>query len=178
MATVEHKDLTDPDLHEPAGISTANENELYISDGVGSGAWGKIPYACLKYLNIGTGSTVTTPTSYTIINPTTVQYGGISDFSHSGSCSFQHIGSTTRDILVTVSAAFVCSATDIYFAVYNEGVYQAVTETVVRGIATTYNHIALQGVITCAPNDHITVYVRAATGNVVIHELTMVLRGM
>ena len=36
----EHNILTDPELHEPKDISTANINEVYQSDGAGSGSWG------------------------------------------------------------------------------------------------------------------------------------------
>lgn len=35
----EHVTLTDPNLHEPKGASTATSNETYVSDGLGSGAW-------------------------------------------------------------------------------------------------------------------------------------------
>lgn len=35
----EHKNITDPYNHEPKGASTALENTVYVSDGVGSGAW-------------------------------------------------------------------------------------------------------------------------------------------
>lgn len=35
----EHKDLTGTDLHEPKGIETAQANQIYVADGLGSGAW-------------------------------------------------------------------------------------------------------------------------------------------
>lgn len=34
-----HSSLTDPNIHEPKDISTANSGEVYIADGAGSGAW-------------------------------------------------------------------------------------------------------------------------------------------
>lgn len=34
-----HSTLSDPNLHEPKGASTATENKVYVSDGAGSGAW-------------------------------------------------------------------------------------------------------------------------------------------
>lgn len=34
-----HKDLTGAELHEPKGIDSATSNEVYVSDGLGSGAW-------------------------------------------------------------------------------------------------------------------------------------------
>ena len=39
MANVQHSALTTTDLHEPKGASTASANQVYVSDGVGSGAW-------------------------------------------------------------------------------------------------------------------------------------------
>lgn len=39
MANVQHSGLTDPNLHEPKGISSAANNQLYLSNGSGSGTW-------------------------------------------------------------------------------------------------------------------------------------------
>ena len=39
MPNVQHSTLTDPNLHEPKGISTAAANGVYLSNGSGSGAW-------------------------------------------------------------------------------------------------------------------------------------------
>lgn len=40
MADVEHSTLTDADgIHEPKGISTATDREMYMADGAGSGTW-------------------------------------------------------------------------------------------------------------------------------------------
>lgn len=36
---VAHKDLIDPDIHEPKGISDATSGQVYSADGAGSGAW-------------------------------------------------------------------------------------------------------------------------------------------
>ena len=39
MANVAHSTLTGADLHEPKGINTAPSGTVYVSNGVGSGAW-------------------------------------------------------------------------------------------------------------------------------------------
>jgi len=39
MATVEHNTLSDPLIHEPKGASTATAGQVYVADGLGSGAW-------------------------------------------------------------------------------------------------------------------------------------------
>lgn len=39
MSTIEHSTITDPNLHEPKGTSSAALGQLYVADGAGSGAW-------------------------------------------------------------------------------------------------------------------------------------------
>lgn len=39
MANVQHNNLTDPNLHEPKGVSTAVNGQVYVADGGGSGDW-------------------------------------------------------------------------------------------------------------------------------------------
>ena len=41
MPDIEHSTLSGSELHEPKGIEDANENEVYVSDGVDSGEWKK-----------------------------------------------------------------------------------------------------------------------------------------
>jgi hypothetical protein len=42
MATISHKNLTGNQIHEPKGADVANANEIYVSNGSGSGTWKKI----------------------------------------------------------------------------------------------------------------------------------------
>lgn len=71
MANVQHSNLTDPNLHEPKGVSTATADQVYISNGSGSGNWrnvNRIP---------GTGwgqysNSVYTGSTYLTINATGV----------------------------------------------------------------------------------------------------------
>jgi hypothetical protein len=39
MANIQHSSLTDPNIHEPKGISTASANSSYMSNGSGTGTW-------------------------------------------------------------------------------------------------------------------------------------------
>lgn len=39
MATIQHKDIPEAQLHEPKGVSLAAAGQAYIADGAGSGAW-------------------------------------------------------------------------------------------------------------------------------------------
>jgi len=42
MPTIEHSLLSNSELHEPKGVSSASADEVYVADGAGSGAWKKI----------------------------------------------------------------------------------------------------------------------------------------
>lgn len=39
MANIQHAVLTDPQLHEPKGVSTALDGQVYRSNGAGTGVW-------------------------------------------------------------------------------------------------------------------------------------------
>ena len=39
MANVEHNAITDPNIHEPKGVSSASSGTVYVADGAGSGNW-------------------------------------------------------------------------------------------------------------------------------------------
>jgi len=39
MADIQHKDITEGQLHEPKGVSTAVQGTTYVADGIGSGSW-------------------------------------------------------------------------------------------------------------------------------------------
>ena len=58
MALPNHATQTDPYLHEPKGVSTASSGEVYIADGLGSGAWGDVGLVAGSV--IGSSSTLAT----------------------------------------------------------------------------------------------------------------------
>jgi hypothetical protein len=57
----EHKDITDPNLHEPKGVASATAGQVYVANGSGSGTWGKPTAANTTVLDSSgyfTGNTV------------------------------------------------------------------------------------------------------------------------
>jgi len=77
MANVQHSTLTDPNLHEPKGIAAAGADQVYRSNGSGSGTWtnaNRLPGTGWgKYTNTTyTGTTgLAISTSYVLIPFTT-----------------------------------------------------------------------------------------------------------
>lgn len=49
--SIQHKDIPESNLHEPKGVSSATANKVYLSDGLGSGAWNKVSSAALQGLS-------------------------------------------------------------------------------------------------------------------------------
>lgn len=49
-----HKNLTGTELHEPKGVDAASTDEVYIADGVGSGAWAAMAAAKVPITDTGT----------------------------------------------------------------------------------------------------------------------------
>lgn len=66
MADIQHENITDPNLHEPKGASTASDGSVYISDGAGSGDWEFTEYALNCVI-----TDVSTPGSYWVVAPRT-----------------------------------------------------------------------------------------------------------
>lgn len=51
---IEHVTITDPNIHEPKGASTATANTVYISNGAGSGAWDILTPDNLEWADVRT----------------------------------------------------------------------------------------------------------------------------
>lgn len=53
----EHNVISDPDIHEPKGIASASDGEVYVANGAGSGAWtapGGATFGEMKVINNAT----------------------------------------------------------------------------------------------------------------------------
>lgn len=40
--TIQHRNILDPEIHEPKGVAAALSDSVYISNGTGSGSWSKL----------------------------------------------------------------------------------------------------------------------------------------
>jgi hypothetical protein len=75
-----HSALTGADLHEPKGADTAAVGEVYVADGLGSGAWVNPPYAVSALINdVSTAATVYVPIPFagTVVKVVTVLAGSL-----------------------------------------------------------------------------------------------------
>ena len=59
---LEHVNLSDPDLHEPKGASTATIGKVYAANGSGSGTWSSVYYSdTIVMADVSTSSFVIMP---------------------------------------------------------------------------------------------------------------------
>lgn len=61
MATIEHKNLPNAQLHEPKGVSAASVDTTYVANGSGSGTWKAAPYTyalTVQLADLSTASSV------------------------------------------------------------------------------------------------------------------------
>jgi len=68
--TIEHKNIPDVNLHEPKGVASANANDVYIADGLGSGTW--LPphvHGGQVFTNMSTPYILAATTSYQKVEP-------------------------------------------------------------------------------------------------------------
>lgn len=87
-----HSSMTDPELHEPKGVSTADSGEAYIANGLVSGSWVVPPYVLTGVIDdVSTSSTIymAIPFAGVVKKVTTVLAGSL----------------TTADATVTVKDA-------------------------------------------------------------------------
>lgn len=68
MPTISHSALSGNDLHEPLGVATATANQVYVSDGAGSGEWKTLPFGWAFYQDNATEQTFTTTAAKLSIN--------------------------------------------------------------------------------------------------------------
>lgn len=178
---VEHVNITDPEIHEPKGAASAVVGKVYVSDGAGSGNWRYRAHSHLYYSNVGTGTTITTPTSYTLINPTTIGDSAPHDFSHNSAGRLTYTASFSQDMSITMSCTFKHSAgsgVDCYFAIYKNGVIVPGTEHVRTANSANFNSISLNGhANNITTNDYFEVYCKCASGSIVVHALNLSVRG-
>jgi hypothetical protein len=71
--TIQHSLITDPNIHEPKGISSATANRVYVSNGLGSGSWQFQPAGLYGEIYIDAGvaaQTLSAASAYAKLNPT------------------------------------------------------------------------------------------------------------
>lgn len=118
---IEHVGITDPDIHEPKGVSTALAGQVYVADGAGSGAFTAQVGQPSNVVTVESLSDLPTPVTgfITLAASTVYQITGVVDiganrlvFQHNTSLSgrdpfLDGITSSTTDALITANSASI-----------------------------------------------------------------------
>lgn len=202
---IEHRVITDPEIHEPKGVSTAAANTAYVANGTGSGAWQKLPlngiagvsglgttnqtlvtlssgsvalkwhnaHGAIYFNNIPSPFTVTYPSVYTKVSPTTTGSGVGKEFNELSTARLTYLGDTTRSCEVTAEINLTQSTgsdKDIRLAIYKNGTIVPASE-VIETMITANRSVLVSTVRTqVVTNDYFEVFVKndGASGDLVL----------
>jgi hypothetical protein len=183
MATIEHSALTTGELHEPKGIATANPNSVYVADGAGSGQWRQAPTGFLNYVTSGTGTTITTPTAFTLVNVASLTNGTQRQYTHNGAGRLTYTGATTLSTKINATIVGQTSASDVLVVaqIFVNGIpafpSQFVAEQTVQGSNGVVT-LPMIGYVDLSTNDYVEVFVQTDTGNIEVFGLNLLAEGV
>jgi hypothetical protein len=204
--TIQHKLITDPDIHEPKGVAASTANKVYVADGAGSGTWKKLsppqlsglttngtagdtitvdgsgnfvfagaPHGAVNFYNLASPYTLTYPSTFTKLAPTTTAGGVPAQFTEATTARLTYTGTDTVPVSVTYSVSLDQTAganRDIVVAVAKNG-------TVVNGYSvltvqsSQIHNTAGTATINLATNDYVEIFAinTGATGNIRVYSL-------
>ncbi len=178
---VEHKNIVNADLHELLGASAAAINTVPHSDGAGNTFWHTpIPAAGWRYSSIGSPTTFTTPTSYTLVNVVGTSTIVMSDFTHNALGRITYTGAKRLHCHFVFDLVFkhsTGSGQDCFFDVFLNGSTNNAVN-VHSADSANYQHVAFHADMFLSTNDYIEMYCKVASGNILIHAAYMFTMGM
>lgn len=167
MANIQHSALTDPNLHEPKGASTAASGKVYVANGSGSGVWQYIAghsYGDLYITGSTTSQTLAASSALAKLNPTGAWtangYQNITPSAANGQFTITQAGIYQLDFWIVFETAAIASGTayNFHYAVNGTASTRKVyAKKTSNGVDTL--HLASNGYVTLAANDVVSIYV-------------------
>jgi hypothetical protein len=167
MANIQHSVLTDPQLHEPKGASTASSGKVYVANGSGSGAWQFIAghsYGDLYITSSSVSQTLSAASALAKLNPTGAWtangYQNITPSAANGQFTTTQAGIYQLDFWVVFETAAIASgaAYNFHYAVNGTASTRKVYVKKTSNNVDTL-HLASNGYVTLAANDVISISV-------------------
>ena len=166
MANIQHSVLTDPQLHEPKGVSTAASGKVYVANGSGSGAWQYIAghsYGDLYITGSSVSQTLSAASALAKLNPTGAWtangYQNITPSAANGQFTITQAGIYQLDFWVVFETAAIASgsAYNFHYAVNGTPSTRKIyVKKTSNGVDTL--HLASNGYVTLAANDVVSIY--------------------
>lgn len=165
--TIQHSAITDPNIHEPKGISSAALGKIYRSNGSGSGTW-VYPSGYVHgeiYIDAGvTSQTLAAASAYNKLDPGTEWTQGvlsvITAIPADGELTLVEAGNYLINFWCLFSTASLASGTTYNFKYALDGTTSGRTLTASK---TTNGvdklHISASGIVTATVGQKLSVYV-------------------
>ena len=165
--TIQHKIITDPDIHEPKGVAAAVTGKVYQSDGAGSGSWVYPPGKQHAEIYIDAGATAQTlsgSSAYAKLNPGTEWTAGVSNVltvsATNGTITLGEAGNYLINFWCQFSTASLASGTLYNFKFNLDGTSSSRTLTVSKtSNGSDKLHISAAGLVTATANQVLSMYV-------------------
>jgi len=170
-----HATLPNADLHECKGASTATVGKTIVASGSGTATFKyDNPHGAIYYTDVVTGTTITYPSVYTKVNPTTVAVGLGVEFTEATTAKLTYTGTDTLDTRVLCNVTLkqsVGASRDIYFKLYKNGGAVTGLEAAVTATSAEFVNVQLSFDLPLATNDYLEIYCKngGASGDVIIH---------
>jgi hypothetical protein len=168
MVNVNHSTLTDPYLHEPKGVATAQSGSIYVADGAGTGLWKihhQVAGAYIPFDSTTPAYTHSCTTSDTPINPTfEFAYNeGFTAEADPARVIYSGVQDISSQITLTLSTKQASgSQKDIIWSIYKNGSLLLGSQTIRTISSGTWGSITITGYTTLSQNDYISVYSRSS----------------
>lgn len=167
MATVQHSALTDPNLHEPKGVSTAAAGKVYVANGAGSGSWlypSGHAYADMYITGSSTSQTLAAASAKAKLNPTGAWtangFQAVTIDAANGQITVAQAGVYQFDFWIVFETASISAgaAYNFHFAINGTSATRKVYIKKTSNGVDTLN-VSSVGYGTLAANDVVSVYV-------------------
>jgi hypothetical protein len=165
--TIQHKLITDPDIHEPKGVATASAGKAYVANGTGSGSWeypsGKVHGEI--YIDAGvTSQTLSGSSAYAKLNPTGEWTAGVSNVltlsPSTGVITLTEAGNYMINFWCLFSTTSLSSGTNYNFKYNLAGTNSSRTITVQKFTnGSDKLHVSALGLVTATAGQALSIFV-------------------
>jgi hypothetical protein len=167
MATVQHSALTDPNLHEPKGVSTAASGKVYQANGAGSGSWvypAGHAYGDMYISGSSTSQTLSAASALAKLNPTSAWVANgnqaVTMDAANGQITVLQAGVYQLDFWIVFETAAISSgaAYNFHYAINGtSGTRKVYVKKTTNNVDTL--NVSAVGYATLAANDVVSMYV-------------------
>lgn len=181
MADIEHKNITEANLHEPKGVSTAANGQVYIADGNGSGQWATLTATRITAQgsiegNANGTSATTTPVVVnfgTSFVPDATRTSSEFTISNTGRLTYTGLPAVKGFVAVSVYASTTTgSSQEYFFYLAKNGAVIDSSKSERAFTSSNPGAMLVNSVVTFNTNDYVELFVKKATGSDTITVVT------